>query len=145
LFTGSQDSFRFDLESNQCSRLTDFPLACEMVSASIFNKNIYATGYSLKKIYIYESDKNRYLSKIYFNKETHRYLFENWLVSLSDSLYEIDENDTLIKRQDIFYNFKSLLVYSGFRRDKFIYFITEGEDVFRINTVEKSLSLVQVS
>ena len=104
-------------------------------------------GYQTKNIFVYYPIQNKYYTaKFSFNQKSHKFLVENWIVCFGSCLYEVDEGENLISRQQ--FNdtcTKGLNTNASFRRGRNIYFIIRDLTLYRINTEKRLIEKVNIN
>ena len=93
-----------------------------------------SAGYQSHCLYFYNIEKNSFaISNYTFSSDSFKFIFENWILCFQDYLYKIDENGYLIQKQKIYFPLVQLNSSACFRRKEFIYFVTYGPVLYRID------------
>ena len=139
-------SKKFQLENKTWISIQSMPEANYNTTASVINDKIFLAGYQSKNIFVYHPIQNNFITTKYsFNLNSYKFLFQNWVVCFGNSLYEIDDNQNLIARQQFNDSGMNLNSSASFRRGKSIYFIVQGPKLYRINTEKKLIELVNIN
>ena len=142
MFSCNQSIYRLDIDKGTWINAGNMPESLTYVSASHYIDMIFMTGYSSRSIYKFNPETCTFHNFIVFDKGTNRYLFDNWIISVNDSLYEI-QGSNLVQHQAL-QNFTNCLkIFSYFRQEKFIYFVDSNNKVYRINTRKKDVQEVK--
>lgn len=141
MFSCAQNTYRFDIVNGTWGNLGNLPENLSYISASNYFGTIFITGFNSGKIYKFNPLANSFSNSIVFDKGTYRYLFDNWLISVNEGLYEI-QGSTIVKHQMVKNLTNVLKIFSSFRQKIFIYFIDSNLKLYRINTEKKIVELV---
>ena len=114
-------------------------------TASPIKDQIFVTGLQTSEIFKYDPVLDTFKTANFKLFKGYKYIFENWVVSFEDSLYEINANEELKKRQAFKEKGSGLNSYGYFKRGNNIYFLTQGEKLYRIKTDQNSIESVQMS
>ena len=92
---------KFDLNKRVWIIIQTLPEFNHNTSASTLGDQIIVCGCQSQELYNYNPVQNVFSnSKYRFIGTNFKYIFENWIVVFGNSLFEIDENLNLIKRQE---------------------------------------------
>ena len=130
---------KYDLKKNEWKSIQSLPEANLDTSASVLNIKIIVTGSQSSSIFIYNPILNFFSTfQHQFPKFREKFTIRNWIVCFKDYLYEIDEDEQLIRHQKIEESGGNYNSSATFKREKHIYFVLNRSRIFRINTELKS-------
>ena len=144
MFSCFQCTYKFDISKGTWSNLGKLPESLVYISASFYYSSILMTGFNSGKIYKFDPESSLFNYFLVFDKGTYRYLFDKWLISVNDSLYEI-QGTNIVKHQAVKNLTNYLKIFSGFRQERFIYFIDSNSNLYRIDTENKIVEAVKYS
>ena len=134
---------KFNLMDRRWDHIQSLPLNSHHTTASALNYEILVASYENSAILSYSPILNSFKKSDYvFLSQSGKYLFENWVVWNGNFLYEIDQDENLIKRAKVGHDFDCLNSYGCFKRGKSIYFITSKFEIYRIKTDLKTLEVI---
>ena len=142
MFSCNQNMYRLDIDKGTWKKDVKKPENLSYISASHYIDMIFMTGFNSKFIYKFNPETCTFHDFIVFDKGTYRYLFDKWLISVNDSLYEI-QGSNLVQHQAVQNLTNYLKIFSYFRKEKFIYFVDSNNKVYRINTDKKNVQEVR--
>ena len=106
--TNNSFSLKFNLVQKSISFIQGLPELNSNATAGRLKNNIIIGGYNSKKLFIYNPRKNIYNESIFSLLENQsKYIFENLIVCFNDNIYEIDENNHLVKLFSLNYSIPS--------------------------------------
>ena len=134
---------KFNLNANVWIDLQRLPQENYYVTASTLSNQILVMGYQSAHMFSYNPFQNIFTAHKYnFSTNKYKYIFENWIVSFQNALFEIDENLNLIKRQE-FKDSGLWLNHTGkYKRANNLYFLLGGPKLYRIKTDTKVIELI---
>ena len=138
------NAYKYEISNGTFNQISNLPQSLGFISASQKNDKIFFTGNSTPNLYTFDHQKNSFEVLFTIKNGNNKYLHENWVVSFGDSLYEI-KNDKLIKYHDLTIDQNQLALNGGFRKGKFIYFVTFDQVIYRIDTQKKVVCNVATS
>ena len=98
-------SLKFNLIQKTVACIQGLPEFNSNATAGRLKNNIIVGGYNSKRIFIYNPRNNLYNESKYSLLENHsKYIFENLIVCFNDHIYEIDENNDLVKITSLTYS-----------------------------------------
>ena len=125
---------KFNLEKKKWINIESLPAANIKTSAALVNYDVLVCGYETQSILIYFPSRDIFAkSKFVLNKDTSKWIFENWVVCSNGYFYEIDQNNQMIKRFKLELEISDLNSSAYFCRKDFIYIVVTKEWFIRIN------------
>ena len=134
---------KYDLNKNVWKTIQSLPEANRDTTASVLNIKIVVTGSQSSSIFTYDPRSDTFSTFQYlFPKFREKFTIRNWIVCFKDYLYEIDEDENLIKHQKIEESGGNYNSSATFKRGKNIYFVLNRSRICRINTECKTMEIL---
>lgn len=136
---------KFSLNKGLWIEIQSLPEEVCHTTASTIKDQIFVTGLQTSFIFKYDSVLNTFQNSKFNLCKGYKYIFENWVVSFEDSLFEINKEGKLKKKQNFKDKGTGLNSYGYFKRGYYIYFLTQEQKLYRINTDRKVIECIQIS
>lgn len=139
------DCEKFSLSRHLWSKIEQLPAPNYITTAALLNNEIFVSGYTSDSLFIYNPLANKFSVHDYkFTKNSCKIMYENWIVCFEDALYGINENQNIVKHNNIIQFCTGINSSAYFKRYIYIYFITSSEILYRINTKIKTLEQLEI-
>ena len=129
----------FDLGTKKWKPIHKLPQVSSNNTASLLNTDIVISGYHLDYLYLYND--SAFVRKLPLKANTYKIVCGKWII-VNCNLYEYEESNS----QWIIHNINtwgnSLLTYTTFKKNQYIYFIDGSNQLARIDTIEKKLEII---
>lgn len=133
----------YNIAARKWEKINSLPVASFSNTATLLDNRILVTGFNLNCVFSY--DTTGYTSVLKLQSNFTKFLCEGWVIS-NRRLYE--NSDRSSNKWETYHTqcvLDTYFVYTGFKRGSFIYFITVRNQLWRINTIDKKIELVNYS
>ena len=131
-------SQRFCLNEKEWQSICSLPIASFCTSASVIEGKIYVSGFQMPQVLIYNQTADSFSDFTYIGASLAKYLFGKWIVTAKGELFEFYHQE-FVKRQNHAFTIGNLSNFATFRRNNFIYYVTDPLSLYRINPTTKSV------
>lgn len=137
----SNSCYAYELKANSWEKIQNLPQVTAAATAAVLENSIIVSGYDSDKVYAYNELK---FSSIFDVPAcTYKVICEGWVLLESKLYQNINGGIRAWEENSVKWRGEALLNYATFKRKHYIYFFTDSEKLYRINTQVKDVELVK--